>query len=55
MPRPVVIALLFASPLVGQLANLPIEHYELPNGVKVILQPDHKAPVVHVNLRFRVG
>ncbi len=55
MLRLVIIASLFALPAVGQLANLPIEHYELPNGVKVILQPDHRAPVVHVNLRFRVG
>jgi len=55
MLRPAVITLLFGLPLVGQLADLPIEHYELPNGVKVILHSDHKAPVVHVNLRFRVG
>jgi hypothetical protein len=40
MLRPVVIPLVFALPLPGQVANLPIEH---------------KAPVVHVNLRFRVG
>src|SRR6185503_6565207 len=35
--------------------KLAIEHYQLPNGMQVILCTDRKAPVVHLNLRVAVG
>jgi hypothetical protein len=36
-------------------ADAAFEHYDLPNGVRVILQVDRRAPVVYLNLRWRVG
>lgn len=34
---------------------LPIENYQLPNGLRVILARDDSAPVVAVNVTYRVG
>jgi predicted Zn-dependent peptidase len=34
---------------------LPYEKYTLPNGLEVILAPDHKLPVVAVNIWYHVG
>jgi zinc protease len=31
------------------------EAYKLPNGLQVILAPDHRIPTVHVNLMYHVG
>src|SRR5262249_58249564 len=42
--------LLAASPPLVQL-----ETYTLPNGLTVILGPDHRLPTVGVNLWYRVG
>src|SRR5215472_10521521 len=52
MLRRIALALLTVSALHAQLA---FDHYELPNGVKVILHLDRKTPVVYLNLRWRVG
>ncbi|MBL8741316.1 MAG: insulinase family protein, partial [Myxococcales bacterium] len=38
----------------GQLA-IPFEKYELPNGMVVILSPDHTVPMVAVNVMVKVG
>ena len=35
--------------------QIPIEQYTLPNGLRVILSPDHANPVVAVNLWYNVG
>jgi zinc protease len=35
--------------------KLAIEHYQLPNGMEVILCRNPKIPLVNLNLRFRVG
>ena len=35
--------------------SIPFEKYTLPNGLEVILSPDHRVPVVHVNLVYHVG
>src|SRR6478672_5268627 len=35
--------------------RLTFEHYQLSNGMQVILHVDRKLPSVHVNLRYRVG
>src|SRR5437867_536115 len=55
MLRRFVIALLMAGFAHAQIANLAIEHYTLPNGMEVIQHVDRKAPLVHLNFRFRVG
>jgi zinc protease len=35
--------------------RIPIETYQLPNGLRVILSEDHTAPIVAVNLWYHVG
>ena len=35
--------------------NIPFEHYELPNGLQVILSEDHATPTVAVNVMYHVG
>jgi zinc protease len=54
MPRLVAAFLLLAAGLPAQ-SNIEFEHYQLPNGMHVILHPDHRMPLVHLNLRFGVG
>jgi zinc protease len=49
------LGLLLAGLAHAQIADLAIEHYTLPNGMEVILHVDRKAPLVHLNFRYRVG
>jgi len=35
--------------------SIPIDKFELPNGLKVILSEDHSAPIVSVYITYRVG
>jgi zinc protease len=35
--------------------EIPFEKYTLPNGLEVILHPDHRLPVVAVNIWYHVG
>jgi predicted Zn-dependent peptidase len=35
--------------------NIPYESFTLPNGLKVIVHEDHKAPIVAVNIWYHVG
>jgi predicted Zn-dependent peptidase len=35
--------------------RIPIDQYELPNGLRVTLSEDHTAPIVAVNLWYHVG
>jgi zinc protease len=35
--------------------HIQYESYKLPNGLQVILVPDHKVPSVHLNLWYHVG
>jgi zinc protease len=37
------------------LPKIEIEKFTLPNGLRVILHPDRKLPMVHVNLWYHVG
>ena len=39
----------------AQVPRLNIERYTLPNGLTVVLQPDHSAPVVAVRIEYHVG
>jgi zinc protease len=49
------VLLLGAAGLLSAQPKIEVEEYQLPNGMQVILHPDHTAPLVHLNLRFRVG
>ncbi|WP_400190514.1 M16 family metallopeptidase [Hymenobacter sp. B81] len=35
--------------------QVPIDYYTLPNGLQVVLSPDHSAPLVTVALHYRIG
>jgi len=35
--------------------NVPVEYYKLPNGLRVVLSPDHSAPTVVVGVYYRIG
>lgn len=38
-----------------RIPQFPFQKYSLPNGLQVILQPDHSTPIVGVNLWYHVG
>jgi zinc protease len=53
-----VMALGFASRLAGadvKLPNLELRDTKLDNGLRVILAPDHSAPVYAINITYNVG
>lgn len=54
MPRVFAVFLLLGAGLCAQ-PKVEFEHYRLPNGMQVILHPDHRLPLAHMNLRFAVG
>src|SRR5271169_4201252 len=35
--------------------TVPVEYYKLPNGLRVVLSPDHSAPTVAVGVYYRIG
>jgi zinc protease len=35
--------------------SVPVDYYKLPNGLRVILSPDHTAPTVAVAVYYRIG
>ena len=37
------------------MAHVPIERHQLDNGLRVILSPDDRTPIVAVNLWYDVG
>jgi zinc protease len=50
------LASLAAAPLAAQNSvNIPFERMTLPNGLEVILSPDHTVPQVAVNVWYHVG
>lgn len=60
--RPLVllfIALLMGMPMLaapaGDEFHVPVEYYKLPNGLRVVLSPDHTAPTVCVGVYYRIG
>jgi hypothetical protein len=55
MLRRICLGLLMAGLAHTQIANLAIEDYRLPNGMEGILHLDRKAPLVHLNFRYRAG
>jgi zinc protease len=54
-----LVALSLAAGLAGQARaadlDIPFETFTLPNGLTVIVHEDHKAPIVAVNVWYRVG
>ena len=48
-----VASLAFSSPAPAQ--SFAVEKYKLPNGMTVILYPDHTLPVATINIWYRVG
>src|SRR4051812_5132242 len=35
--------------------DIPVDYYKLPNGLRVVLSPDHTAPTVAVGVYYRIG
>ena len=35
--------------------HVPVEYYKLPNGLRVVLSPDHTAPTVAVGVYYHIG
>ncbi len=44
-----------ARPAGGADFRVPVEYYKLPNGLRVVLSPDHTAPTVCVAVYYRIG
>ena len=55
MLRRCAVALLLPFLAHSQLTDLAIDRSTLPNGLDLLLHQDRKAPIVHVNIRIRVG
>src|SRR5438445_9453029 len=50
------LTLLIANSLQAQnIKPIKFEEYDLPNGLHVILYPEHSAPVVSVRVHYHVG
>jgi len=43
------------APAPAPVLNVPVEYHKLGNGLKVILSPDHTAPVVSVAVYYGIG
>lgn len=39
----------------ARAAEVPVTYYTLPNGLRVVLSPDHTAPTVVVGVYYRIG
>src|SRR5215212_8485801 len=50
-----LVIVLSLAALAAQAQQLRVEHYELPNGLDVVLNEDHSAPLVAVNVWYHVG
>src|SRR5215813_13267977 len=35
--------------------QVPVEYYKLPNGLRVVLSPDHTSPTIAVGVYYRIG
>ncbi|MGC0777124.1 MAG: insulinase family protein, partial [Candidatus Acidiferrum sp.] len=56
---PLLLTLVAAAPQHAAAApeefHVPVEYYKLPNGLRVVLSPDHTAPTVCVGVYYRIG
>ncbi|HEY2820007.1 MAG TPA: pitrilysin family protein [Candidatus Acidoferrum sp.] len=39
---------------VGEI-KIPVEYYKLPNGLRVVLSPDHTSPIICVGVYYHIG
>ncbi|HEY6180844.1 MAG TPA: pitrilysin family protein [Terriglobales bacterium] len=39
----------------GDSFNVPVEYYKLPNGLKVVLSPDHSTPTIALGVYYNIG
>jgi zinc protease len=44
-----------ATPPAAEEFRVPVEYYKLPNGLRVVLSPDHTAPTICVGVYYRIG
>ncbi|HVG28216.1 MAG TPA: pitrilysin family protein [Pyrinomonadaceae bacterium] len=47
-----------AAPAAAAMAggvNIPVTYYKLPNGLRVVLSPDHSSPTVTVGVYYKIG
>ena len=44
-----------ASPATGQTFSVPVTYKKLPNGLRVVISENHVAPVVVVEVMYRIG
>ncbi len=45
----------YATPPATSGFNVPVEYYRLPNGLKVVLSPDHSTPTVVLGVYYNIG
>src|SRR5688500_4397140 len=50
-----IAAFLLAVPANAQKVDIPFEQLTLPNGLRVVVHTDRKAPIVAVNIWYHVG
>ena len=55
MKRLLLLGLLVAAPAAAQEVSIPYSTFELPNGLKVIVNEDRSTPIVAVNVWYHVG
>jgi zinc protease len=46
---------LAARPALAGVPDIAFDRYRLPNGLDVLLHPDHRVPIVHVEVWYKVG
>src|SRR5437660_10973888 len=44
-----------AGPYSAAEFKVPVEYYKLPNGLRVVLSPDHTSPTICVGVYYRIG
>ena len=44
-----------AGPSSAAELKVPVEYYKLPNGLRVVLSPDHTSPTICVGVYYRIG
>src|SRR5256885_6580784 len=44
-----------AGPSSATEFRVPVEYYKLPNGLRVVLSPDHTSPTICIGVYYRIG
>src|SRR5881394_4033868 len=44
-----------AGPSSAAEFKVPVEYYKLPNGLRVVLSPDHTSPTICIGVYYRIG